>query len=138
MGNGVHMESVEDIDDNDFVMDSVQDTNANSTRTSIVEFNIYYPPIDILKDPELFQKDQLFNDLTTTDDSHEKNHSFVYYSDNKFNTKLGRDRATLFSMNMKYRPGIVFSDIKDFDSYLPKYYLKEDSIEWSNAKQQAL
>ena len=62
----------------------------------------------------------------------------MYYSDNKFNTKLGRDRATLFSMNMKYRPGIVFSDIKDFDSYLPKYYLKEDSIEWSNAKQQAL
>ena len=66
------MDSVENVNDNDVQMESIHDTEDNSTQTSIIKFNIYNPSLELLKDPDLFQKDQLFNGLTDTDDSQEQ------------------------------------------------------------------
>ena len=138
MDDDVAMESTEDIGARDVDMESVEDTYDDSTTTSIIVFNIYDPSLDLLKDPVLFQQDQLYNGLTSTDDSQEqKNKSIVYFSDQKFENKLETDRECLLSMDMKYRPGIVFSNVEPFNRYLPKYYVKEDSKEWSNAKNKA-
>ena len=134
MKDDVLMEDVEDIPP------SKVDDDEDTTGTSIIELKIYCPTIEELKDPALFQNDQLYNDLSDTDSSidSKSKQPLLYYSDKKINDKLDKDRPNLLSLDMKYRPCVVFNNQINFDACKAKYFLHDDTDDWLTKKKNAM
>ena len=131
--------------DNDVVMEDVAEDKSEQVSieddttagTSLVEFSLYYPSEDILKDPVLFQEDQQFDDLSDTDESVNEC-TIKYYDDDELKKTSDNNPTQLLSLENKSRSGVVFDTKKAFDAYSPKFYLRPDSIDWSKKKQQAV
>ena len=128
------------MEDNDKLAAVGSDEDTNTAGPSLIEFCIYNSSSEIIKDPELFKLDQRYDDLTDTDLSEgpPKEDSKEWMTNDIFHDTLENDEEFLLSLDNKLRCSVVFSKEFDYGDYVPKYFIKNDTIEWSILKKEAI
>ena len=123
-------------------VDVIMDKNQDDIEVKLNELKIsldYDITLDDLINSDLIKEDQLYDGLSETDMSncsHDTYECFLIPPEMEFGT-LNITKDIFSTMKTKYTPGILFYNYETFKDFHPKYYMKEETVEWTEKKRKA-